>query len=239
MKKGLTIIALTLFANAASAQISRYELDVKEFSELKVTDGIAVDYICNPDSAGKAVFLAEPQTASQILFKPEKQKLEIQLVPKEERVSQNIPKVTVYSTFLTFVENSGDSLVRVLTVAPTAKFKARVIGNGRMSVRNIKANHVEGALDTGNGTLVIAGTATNAKLSCTGTGHIQADLLTANEISCRILGTGTIGCAPTQILSISGAGSGTVYYTGKPQIKKRAVGIKVESLDPNTEPIIQ
>lgn len=234
MKKTLTLITFSIaLACSATAQTTRYELDLKEFSELKVTDGIAVDYICNPDSAGKAVFFAEPQTASQIIFKPDKQKLEIQLVPREERMNRTVPKVTVYSTFLVSVENSGDSLVRVLSVAPTAKFKARVIGNGRMSVRGIKANQVEGALDTGNGTLAISGTADNAKLSCTGTGHIQADALVAKEVNARVLGTGSIGCTPTVSLSTSGAGSGKVYYNGNPVIKKRGVGIKVEAMNPS------
>jgi hypothetical protein len=215
----------------ASAQgETRYELDVKEFNELKVTDGINVDYVCNPDSAGKAVFFASPQMASQIIFKPSKDKLEIQLVPKEERVNREVPKVTVYSTYLTYVENSGDSLVRIMNVAPGPKFKAKVIGNGRISVRSVKANTVEGALETGKGSLTIFGTCTDAKLSSTGTGNIQADGLEAKDVSCRILGTGSIGCWATSTLSVTGMGSGTVYYKGEPTVKKRALAVKVEAL---------
>ncbi len=65
------LAALTATQGAAQAP-TRYELDVKDFSELKVTDGINVDYVCNPDSAGKAVFFATPDIASQILFVPNK-----------------------------------------------------------------------------------------------------------------------------------------------------------------------
>lgn len=232
MKKLLIAIALTILAHSVShsQNVTKYELDVKDFVELKVTDGINVDYICNPDSAGKAVFYASPEMASQIMFKPGTTKLEILLVPKEERVNRELPTVTVYSKYLNFVENSGDSLVRILSVSPGPKFKARVIGNGRISVRNVEANTVEGALDTGKGYITIFGTCTEAKLNCTGTGHIQADGLVAKIVNCRLAGTGTIGCNAAESLNIMGIGSGTVFYKGSPQIKKRAVGVKVEPI---------
>ena len=229
-------LSITLFVCAVMPVLSfgqnttRYELDVKEFNELKVTDGINVNYVCNPDSAGKAVFHASPEMASQIIFNPNKEKLEIQLVPKEERVNRAVPEVTVYSTYLTYVENSGDSLVRVMSVAPGPKFKAKVIGNGRISVRNVKANTVEAALETGKGSLTIFGTCTDAKLSSTGTGNIQADGLEAQDVNCRILGTGSIGCSASSTLSVTGMGSGTVYYKGEPKIKKRVLAVKVEAI---------
>lgn len=232
MKKLFTALAVgaisctTMFGQ----NLTKYELDVKDFTELRVTDGINVDYVCNPDSAGKAVFYSTPEMASQIIFRPGTNKLDIQLVPKEERVNREVPKVTVYSNYLSFVENSGDSLVRVMSVAPGPKFKARVIGNGRISVRNVKANTVEGALDTGKGIITLYGSCTDAKLSCTGTGHIQADGLVAEEVNCRLAGTGSIGCNPAKNLNIMGIGSGTVFYKGNPQIKKRALGVKVEAI---------
>lgn len=233
MKKLFISLSLLASVAAVSAQnYTRYELDVNEFSELKVIDGINVDYVCNPDSAGKAVFHATPDMASQIIFKPDKNKLEIQLVPVEERINREVPKVTVYSTYLTYAENDGDSLLRVLTVAPGPKFTAKVIGNGRLSVRNIKASLVEGKLETGKGVIALYGTCNDARLSCTGTGQIQADGLTAKDVSCMILGTGTIGCNPSSTLTVKGGGSGTVYYVGKPEIKKKfSPGVKVKSIE--------
>lgn len=233
MKKIIIALSAVLISGAlahAQNNITRYELDVKDFTELRVTDGVNVDYVCNPDSAGKAIFHASPDMASQIIFKPGNNRLEIQLVPKEERKNRELPVVTVYSKYLSFVENSGDSLVRVLSVASGPKFKARVIGNGRISVRNVEANTVEGSIDTGKGTITLYGACTDAKLSCTGTGHIQADGLIADEVNCRLAGTGTIGCYATKNLNIMGIGSGTIYYKGTPQIKKRAMGVKVEAI---------
>ena len=235
----MNISRLLLFATGAALALSvsaadntRYELDVKDFSELKVTDAINVDYRCNPDSAGKAVFYATPEIASQILFVPGTNKLEIQLAPDESGVRRNLPVVTVYSSYLTFAENSGDSTVRVLSVAPGPKFRARVIGNGRMVVRNVKATQVDASIDTGKGSVVVYGEATSAKLTCTGTGSIQADELKASTVKCSVWGTGTIGCWPQENLSVMGAGSGTVYYRGKPSIKNRSLGVKLSALEP-------
>ncbi len=74
MKRKLIPIILATAATAAiaayAAEPTRYELDVKDFTELKVTDGINVDYRCNPDSAGKAVFNTSPELASAIYFVP-------------------------------------------------------------------------------------------------------------------------------------------------------------------------
>ena len=227
----LTIALLAATATASAQQTTRYEVDVTDFNELKVTDGINVDYVCSPDSAGKAVFHATPEMASQIIFQPDKSKLNIQLVPKAERVNRELPTVTVYSSYLTHVENDGDSLVRVLSIAPGPKVKARIIGNGRLSVRGLKANTVEGNIDTGNGTLVLYGTCNDAKLTCTGTGNIQADALEAQEVNVILTGTGTVGCNAAKKQYVKGLGSGKVYYGGNPEIKKRGVGIKALPLE--------
>lgn len=225
----LLMFAVLTATQGAAQALTRYELDVKDFSELKLTDGINVDYVCNPDSAGKAVFFATPDVASQILFVPNKQKLEIQL-SDDEKSRRNLPSVRVYSNILTFVENSGDSMLRVLNVNPCPKFRARVIGNGRIVVRDIKATQVDASLDTGKGSLVIRGTAETANLSCTGTGSITADDLVAETVKCKSFGTGTIGCAPVKNLSVMGM-SGTIYYRGNPAIKNRSIGVKVLPLD--------
>ncbi len=233
MKKTfLAIILLAITANFAIAQpISRYELDVKDFTELKVSDGINVNYVCNPDSVGRAVFIATDDLASALMFNNTKGRLEIQIASKNVKY-ENLPTVTVYSKFLTKAENNGDSTVRVLNVASCPNFKARLIGNGRLIVKDLDVTHIDGSIDTGNGQLILNGKCESSKLSCTGTGTIQADELVSNDTKCVMLGTGTIGCQAHKILNIVGASSGKVYYKGNPEeIKKRSVGVKLIPLD--------
>ena len=232
MRKKILLFLPLLFSLSSKAEdTTRYELNVNDFIELKVTDGINVDYYCNPDSAGKVVYETVPDLASQIILVQGADKLEIQLATKENGSYSGLPTVTVYSTFLTKIENAGDSLVRAMSVAPGAKFKARVIGNGRLSVRNIEASQVDASIDTGNGSITIYGKAQSASLKSTGRGNIQADGLIAKNVKCSLWGTGSIGCDAEETLSIMGAGSGTVYYKGSPIIKNRSIGVKTSKLE--------
>lgn len=221
---------LTLASSAIAALPQRYELDVKEFNVLKVIEGINVDYRCNPDSAGKAVFTATADMASVLMFTNDKGKLSIQLA-REDCSRTGLPSVTVYSSFLSKVENSGDSTVRVLSIAPAVKFEGSLIGNGRLSVRGVNATEAKLALKTGNGVIVAGGQADKLKISFSGTGTIQADDFKALEINIKATGTGAIGCNATDKLSVFGAGSTKVYYKGDPQISNKSLGIKVLPLD--------
>ncbi len=223
----LLITSLSVWAEAPT----RYELNVKEFNELKVVEGINVDYVCSADSAGKAVFTTTADLASVLMFSNNNGKLEMQIATDGINY-RNLPTVTVYSNFLTRVENSGDSTVRVISVAPCPRFKARLIGNGRLVVRDIKATTIEADIRTGNGTLIIGGKCDSAKFNTTGSGVIQADDVEAGDVKCTLAGTGSIGCWPSGKLTIIGAASGKVHYRGKPsEIKNLSIGVKAESLD--------
>lgn len=234
MKKIFTTLTIAIFATiVASAQgFSRYELDVKDFTELRIVNGINVIYINNSDSTGIATYIASDETASAIIFNNNKGKLEIRLDPQRNGLT-NLPTVTLYSKFLTRIENHGDSIVKVMNITPCPDFKARLVGNGRLIIKNLDVTNFDGSIDTGNGQLVVNGKCTNAKLSCTGTGTIQADELVANDTKCVLLGTGTIGCKAAKNLNVAGATSGgKVYYKGDPeQIKNRSVGAKLVSID--------
>ncbi|MBR5331980.1 MAG: DUF2807 domain-containing protein [Muribaculaceae bacterium] len=233
MKKiAITIILSLLTCIGISAEgLMRYELDVKDFSELKVVEGINVIYKANADSAGHVVFIAEDKIASALTFNNSNDRLSIRLLGKDI-AGIPVPTVTVYSKFLTKVENSGDSTVRVTGFAPCSEFKARLIGNGRLIVDNIDVTYIDGSIDTGNGQLILHGNVRTAKLSNTGKGTIQADNLTSSEVKCVMIGSGTIGCHAQKKLSVSGISSGKIYYKGKPaEIKNRAVGVSLTSLD--------
>ncbi|MCM1518586.1 MAG: DUF2807 domain-containing protein [Pseudoflavonifractor sp.] len=223
----LALAALT----ATAAEPTRYELNIGDFSELKVIEGLNVDYYCSADSAGKAVFTTSPDLASILMFTNDKGKLEMQ-ISTDGIEYDDLPTIKVYSNFLTNVENSGDSTVRVITVAGGPQFKAKLIGNGRLVVRDIHATTVNASLSTGNGTLVISGNCDRAKIGMTGSGTVQADELKAPKVKCTLLGTGSVGCWPTDHLTVIGATSGKVYYRGEPSvIKNTSIGIKTVKID--------
>lgn len=230
MKRFLPLIVLlSAFLGLHAADLVKYELKVSEFHELKVVDGINVVYSCNPDSAGLAVFTCPSSQASAFIFNNKKGKLSMQL-STESVGSSNLPVIHVYSTYLTKVENSGDSLVKVVDIAEGPKFSAKLIGNGRLVVKNVKATEVNGAISTGNGTLVLSGKCEHAGIGFMGTGVIQADELEAGTVSVKASGTGSIGVWAVKSLSVMGAGSTKVYFKGTPEVKNRSVGIKTIQL---------
>ncbi len=228
----LLLLSAIILPSAVYGQAStRYELSFSDFNELKVVDGINVDYECNPSKAGKVEFNTTSGLADAVIFEPSNDKLTIKLAIKDGNYT-NLPTIKVYSSYLTKVTNEGDSLIRVLSVAPGPKFACRVMGNGRISVRNVQTNDADISIISGHGTIAIYGQANTAKFKITGAGHIQADELKAKEVSGNVTGTGTVNCYATHLLKAKGIGSGKIIYRGTPQIDKSFLSnVKLFSVD--------
>lgn len=211
---------------------TNYDINVGDFNELKVSDGINVDYKFSADSAGRAYFDCPAQMVSTFIFTNKGGRLTVQLSPESIGV-KNLPAITVCSKFLTKVENTGDSTLRVLSANSVPKFEAILEGNGHLSVKDVDANDVKAVMRLGNGTLVISGQCRDAKLDLTGTGIIQADELVAQNASISAKGTGSVGVNAVNNLGIFGMGTTSIYYVGNPNIKNRSVGLKLYPLNKN------
>lgn len=223
----ITLLTLAAPIIGMGQSTQRYELKVNDFKELRVDNDIAVDYYCNPDSAGYAVFTATDAQSGWVLFDNNgRGKLSVQ-TDTDYPAGEKMPRIRVYSSSLEKVVNSGDSLVKVYNLPAADKFKAVLIGNGRLSVPGVEASTVEASIHSGNGQLTIEGRCTEAKLHLVGTGTILADRLEAVKIKATVVGTGHIGCSPSEAITVMGAGSGSVLYKqAPPTIKSRGVWIK-------------
>lgn len=232
MKKNLSASVLGLaaaMAFAITAEAADYSLNVANFCELTVVDGVKVDYVCSADSAGLVVFSAEPEVASKITFSNNKEHLRIQSAADEHPLS-DLPKVTVYSASLRSVENSGDSLVRVFVNIPVQKFKARQIGNGTLEIYGVQAEEFDGDVAAGRGSLKVEGKSVKAKFKNVSSGPIDASRLDVYDVNCFIFGAGNIDCAPSRALKVLGAGGGKVYYHVTPgKITNRSLGVKAQA----------
>ncbi len=222
--------SLTPLGVLAAAPESRYVVDIDDFIQLKVSSGINVNYVCNPDSAGKAMFYATPELASVISFSNNKKKLTVAFTTKGVKYG-NVPTVTVYSNFLTLAENRADSLLKIVSVAPGPELKLRLMGSGRIVASGINVNDFSASITTGNGSIVANGKCVVANLTSLSTGTIQADNLESEIVKCKLIGTGEIGCWPKKDLMVKGGGSGKVLYRGTPEmIEDKAANIKVEAM---------
>ncbi len=227
-KAAVALMTAIALASATPAAAADYELNVKPFDELQVVNDINVIYRCSNDSAGYVRFSCAPEVSSMILFSNNKNKLKIELSDEiTDAQRQKLPTVTVFSAFLGKVENSGDSTVYVDAPSPASTFKARIVGNGTLIARGLRATVVEGKIATGHGHLVLAGEAQTVKLNNTGTGTIEAGTIKATIGRCSIYGTGTVDCWVTNELTVMGLGSGKIYLKGTPTTKNRTLGIKV------------
>lgn len=223
MKRLFSFFLLLSIIIGAGAQTRRYELKLEDFHELKVVDGINVDYQCDPSRAGLIEFDAKASVASAVIFEPKKGKLTISLASRDSAYT-GLPTVKVYSSFLSNIKNEGDSTLRVLSIAPTAKFKGRLVGNGRIVIRQLEATEANIDIVSGHGTIVVSGKAQQGKLDLTGgAGQIQGDDFQVDELSVTLAGTGTINCWAVKTLSYGGIGSGKIFYRGTPELKKKFI----------------
>lgn len=234
MKRTLiTALFLAIITMAFAGPKRHYDIRFSEFNELKVTDGINVDYYYDPERAGLVEFDADETVASAVIFTPDKNKLKISLASRDS-VYRNLPTIKVYSSFISSVRNEGDSTVRVISSAACPEIKARLIGNGRIVIRDCKTTRINLEIISGNGTIMATGTSSSAKYTVAGAGDIQADDLKAEDVSAVITGTGTIACFATKELSAGGLGSGKINYRGTPAIKTKFVSkVKLISIDAN------
>lgn len=225
----LTIILCSVTAEAAEP-VTNYRISVDDFDDLKVIDGICVDYYCDPAKAGLVEFEATKEVASAVIFDQSKGKLKVSLASRETPYT-GLPRISVYSSHLSSISNEGDSLVRVMSHPKGARFSCRIIGNGRLTVRDLDANSVKASILSGRGVISITGSCREVSLKIVGVGTIQADDLEAEKVNCSMAGTGTINCFATKDLIVGGLG-GTVNYRGNPKVKKRLLTtVKIIPMD--------
>ncbi len=218
LKRVLISLLLAVTATlVTTAQVERHEFMVGNFSRLTLIDDINVNYRCNADSAGMVVATCSQEVLNHILFNlSNKGRLSIQL---DEMIDhrENLPVLTVYSSSLDEAENDGDSTLHVMNLPPLKAFKVRLTDNGKVIVRDVRASQLELHILSGKGKIIAAGSCDDLSLRLVGTGEIQADEVEAANVSCRIIGTGSMGCNVLGgELKVSGSGTGKVYYKGNP-----------------------
>lgn len=221
--------ATTALAHSATAsdgqegKIHDYVFKVGNFDKISVNDLVDVVYTCHPDSAGYAAYRGEEDFCDSFIFTNTNGKLRIQ-VTTEDAGKKGLPVIHLYSDFLSSAENTSDGTLRIESPAPCPEFSAKQEGNGTVIVENVIASKVNGSLYTGMGTVIISGNSHSANFKMLGTGTIQADRLKSDDVTCRILGSGSIGCWPAATLCVRGIGSTKIYYKGSPEISKKGGG---------------
>ena len=209
MKKVWSILAVLSMSLTAlqAVETSVKQLSVDDFYKMKVYNNFDVSYRQSADSAGVIVIMASTEDISHVECVSKKGQLTIKYKGSSDKEQMQGPI-------------SG------------AAFQAKVLGNGSISAPQIDYGIVKASVLTGKGKISLTGKCREAELSVTGAGQIEADRLTARDVTCRIRGVGVIGCHATQKLTAKATGNGEVYYRGTPEIKKLSLGeLSVRSLE--------
>ena len=233
MKKVWSILAVLSMSLTAlqAVETSVKQLSVDDFYKMKVYNNFDVSYRQSADSAGVIVIMASTEDISHVECVSKKGQLTIKHKgPSDKEQMQGA--IIVYSTALEYVENNGLGSIQIVSPISGAAFQAKVLGNGSISAPQIDYGIVKASVLTGKGKISLTGKCREAELSVTGAGQIEADRLTARDVTCRIRGVGVIGCHATQKLTAKATGNGEVYYRGTPEIKKLSLGeLSVRSLE--------
>lgn len=210
--------------NVICCVAKEYNIEVGQFEKLKINGNAGVIYKCLPDSAGYARYTAPEGNDELFNFTLKKDgTLKIQLAADYWNHTE-LPVIYVYSEKLTGVESSSSLSVSVENIAPCSIFKVNQIGNGSISVEDLKCTEVSASISTGNGAIYISGRCDDASFSLVGSGLISADRLAADNVKCKAVGTGSIGCWAVDNLSVKCIGTTKIYYKGSPNIKKSGGG---------------
>ncbi len=228
--KVISLLVGVLISLTASAieKLTEYTSYYGPFERIEISDNVNVIYQCMPDSAGYMRFRGLSRFGNAFIVSNNKGKLKIQ-VNTEDVNDPELPTVFVYSNFLSEIKNSSDKTVTVLSIAPCPNLQVKQIGNGAVTVNGVNSDRVKAAIETGNGQIVLSGKTTDANLIMVGTGTIQADLLQAEVVKCKVMGSGTVGCWAESMLNVRGLGATKIFYRGDPIVKK-GPGLKVMPL---------
>lgn len=201
-----------------------YNVEIGQFEKLKINGNLNVIYKNLPDSTGYARYEAGSGNENMFVLST-KGEGSLKVEPSDDKWGRkDLPVLYLYSDFLSSLESYSDQTVEVIGLAPCASLSVNQIGNGTINIDKVRCNNLTAAITTGNGSIYIAGKCINANFRMVGAGLISADQLQAENVKCRILGTGSIGCWPVDNLNVTGLGSTKIYYKGKPNIKKTGGG---------------
>ena len=220
------IICMAVFfptAIFAADPVEEYSFNVGDFTSIRIQDNVNAVYHCSTDSTAVVTYRSDPDFENAFIFTNHDGNLKIQ-VTTEDVSKPGLPTIHIYSKRLDKAENYSDFHLEIIDPAPTSHFTASLIGNGSITARGVNATSINARITAGMGNINIAGKCDNAEYRMTGTGTINASDMKAGSVVCKILGGGTIYCAPVKLLKIRGIGSTRIIYSGNPAIKRSGGG---------------
>ena len=192
---------------------TEYELDAFEEVDMHVVGNVV---LIQSDSINGMVELTAPDNYIELYkFDSKNGKLGIGFTKDNINIHTKDVKITVYTTKLNTVHNSGTASMSMDSLN-TDRLEVKNSGVGSFMLNKVVANDVT-VRCSGVGDVAISGQCDNADLSCSGTGHIRAKDLKSQNTKARVSGVGSISCHATEYLDGKVTGVGLLEYAGNPK----------------------
>ena len=201
----------------------------EKFSSISIS--IAAKIFIEQGDIYKVVVDADESTLEKILVEYNSDELHISSKPAS-RINSPVV-ITITTPTLDAISLAGSGEVFIEKTFETSSMKLEIAGSGSMSLNDLKTEKLSASI-AGFGDLLLSGGGSNsyADISIAGSGKVDALDFKAAKADVEIAGSGDCKLFVAENLNVSIAGSGTVYYKGKPVLESESVGSgKVVSLE--------
>ncbi len=110
---------------------------------------------------------------------------------------------------------AGSGVVFMQDTVRATTIKTNIAGSGNARISYIVCESFKGEI-AGSGEINVAGTAQTANFTIAGSGEVHGFDLVVDDLKGEIAGSGTIEIHANNSIDVKGAGSGDIYYKGKP-----------------------
>ena len=131
--------------------------------------------------------------------------------------------ISIAMPIINSIETEGKVGIDIKEGFRVNNLEIRTFGNGNIDINGITATSAIKILNRGSGNITLTG---NAKLfSCVtrDAGNVFADMLDAEEAVAKVGGSGSIFVKTSGKLNVIVAGSGSVFYNGKPSMMSKYI----------------
>jgi len=174
---------------------------------------------------------ADEKTLEKISVEYKADELEIKNKPAS-RIDEPVI-IHITAPVLKGVSIAGSSELFIEKTFETKEIDFSIAGSGNMFINDLKADKVDASI-AGSGNITLAGgkSGSTENISIAGSGKMDALEFKASKANIEIAGSGDCKVNVSETLIVSVAGSGNVYYKGKPLVKTETAGSgKVKPLD--------
>ena len=214
----ITIFIASTTAKAEQVVVKKYnyvysDTTIADFDKVSILNGINVVYTQSESQAGKVRIYA-PEGKDVVSITSKDGLVSIRYGRGYKR-DFGVIMVYIYSKELTQVNCSVGANFTTDGIVSGEKLKLKVLNKSQIRCKNIIYDEVVAKRGLGRGDILLAGKVKKATYSIIGNGEINADNLVADDVTCKILGKGDIGCHVDKNISVFGLGKGAAYCKGE------------------------